>query len=323
VRTILMRIGTALMLLLLGFIVAEPTLIAQVPAFEVASIKLSRMSVADFITQPRFAFVCLVPCVPGERVRIDGDRLDIRFMSPDRLILLAYRIKPYQLFGPSWMQTQKFDIAAKIPSGVTKDKVPEMVQALLAERFKLAIHRENKEQSVYALVVGKSGLNLEESTANSDAPNPDKPGNRKIYTPEGEATEDSDGNTVVSGGQLGPIEILRGSDGITRTLMLGLTMPGLAELLTPHEDHLVVDRTNLMGIYRFEYDHARSLGSPAKGVPLGGQAAGSPSEVRMPGDSFGDPLFQAIKKAGLKLEPSKALVETITVDHLEKTPSEN
>lgn len=160
------------------------------------------MSVGDFI-RPGFAFVCLVPCVPGERVNIDGAQLDIRFMSLDRLLLLAYRIRPNQLSGPGWMQTQRFDIVAKIPSGVSKDQVPEMVQALLAGRFKLTIHRENKEQSVYALVVGKSGFSLEESKADSDAPGPVKPGSRKLYTPQGQATRDSNGNIGVSGGQFG------------------------------------------------------------------------------------------------------------------------
>ncbi len=55
------------------------------------------------------------------------------------------------------MAQQRFEIQAKIPDGVSEDKVPEMLQALLAERFKLVIHRDKKELPVYALIVGKNG----------------------------------------------------------------------------------------------------------------------------------------------------------------------
>jgi uncharacterized protein (TIGR03435 family) len=56
-----------------------------------------------------------MPCTPGERLTVDGARVDIRFMSFYRLILIAYRIKPYQLSEPDWMkQSSRFDIMAKI-----------------------------------------------------------------------------------------------------------------------------------------------------------------------------------------------------------------
>jgi len=134
---------------------------AQTPAFEVASIKTA----ADPGRQP---ILCLAPCVPGERFTVDGARVDIRFMSLRRLILLAYRIEPYQLSGPEWMGTPKFDIVAKIPAGVSKERVPEMLQSLLAERFKLAVHRDSKEQQVYALVLGKNGPKLAPSGTEGD-----------------------------------------------------------------------------------------------------------------------------------------------------------
>src|SRR5271154_1013421 len=105
---------------------------AQASAFDVASVKPA----ADPGMVP---MICLVPCSPGERLTVEGARVDIRYMSLSRLILTAYRLKPYQLSGPDWMKTQRFDIMAKVPEGVSKDKVPEMLQALLAERFQLSI----------------------------------------------------------------------------------------------------------------------------------------------------------------------------------------
>jgi uncharacterized protein (TIGR03435 family) len=111
--------------------------------------------------------------------------------------------------------------------------------------------------------------------------------------------------------------------------MLKITMPGLADLLTPHEDRPVVDMTNLTGAYRFTFeivpptpsgDGGRKGGPPADGG--GGRDGGGPG-ADAPRDVFGDALFQALEKAGLKLEKSKAPVATIIVDHLEKTPTEN
>src|SRR5690242_271460 len=93
-------------------------------AFEVASIKKG-------VEPERTPMICLVPCTPGERFTVQGSRVDIRYMSIEKLIVTAYGIKPYQLIGPDWMRSERFDIQAKIPEGVSKDRIPEMLQALL------------------------------------------------------------------------------------------------------------------------------------------------------------------------------------------------
>jgi uncharacterized protein (TIGR03435 family) len=77
----------------------------------------------------------------------------------------AYGVKDYQVAGPDWLTSQKFDIVAKAEAPVPEDRLMVMLQALLAERFKLAIHRETKERAVYALVTGKSGPRLHEVEA--------------------------------------------------------------------------------------------------------------------------------------------------------------
>src|SRR3984957_4868994 len=112
-------------LVALSLAVAAQVPDAHAPAFEVASVKPA----AD---PERVPMICLVPCSPGERLTVEGTRVDIRYMSLSRLILTAYRLKPYQLSGPDWMKTQRFDILAKIPEGGSKDQVPEMLQSLLA-----------------------------------------------------------------------------------------------------------------------------------------------------------------------------------------------
>jgi uncharacterized protein (TIGR03435 family) len=81
------------------------------------------------------------------------------------LIRFAYGVKDYQLTGPDWLATQRFDIVAKAEAPVPDDQLMAMLQTLLAERFKLAIHRETKERTVYELVVGKNGPRLHEVEA--------------------------------------------------------------------------------------------------------------------------------------------------------------
>jgi uncharacterized protein (TIGR03435 family) len=267
---------------------------------------------------------CIVPCAPGERLTVVGSRVDIRFMSLYTLMVTAYRIKTYQLSGPDWMRSQRFDIAAKIPDGVSKNRVPEMLQALLAERFKLSIHRENKEQAVYALVVGKNGSKLHESTAEADTLVPDTPGSRALHTPQGDGRMLENGGFVVTDGAYGPMRGGRGPKGGMKIEFLKLTMPGLAEVLAPHVERPVVDMTNLKGGYYFASENqppSGGGGSRKGGPPEGGRVDGDGPGPRP--DPLGEALFTAIEKAGLKLEARKAPVETIVVDRLEKTPTEN
>jgi uncharacterized protein (TIGR03435 family) len=70
------------------------------------------------------------------------------------------------------MSGEMFDIQAKLPPGASEDQVPEMLQALLADRFKLTIHREHKDQTVLALVVAKAGLKVKEAVPDAETPAP-------------------------------------------------------------------------------------------------------------------------------------------------------
>jgi len=69
--------------------------------------------------------------------------------------------------GPGWLDLDRFDISTKAPVGTPEDTGRRMLQAMLAERFKLAIHREEKPVPVYALTVGKRGAKLKESEGES------------------------------------------------------------------------------------------------------------------------------------------------------------
>jgi uncharacterized protein (TIGR03435 family) len=121
---------------------------AQQPAFEVASINPS-----DYQGGPLRI-----------TARITADGIDFSNVTPKLCIQRAYRLKPYQVIGPEWMDAERYMIVAKAAGAVPEDKLRLMLQVLLAERFKLAAHHETKEMPVYALVVSKSGPKLKEAT---------------------------------------------------------------------------------------------------------------------------------------------------------------
>ena len=133
---------------------------AAPPAFEVATIKLSPPMNPPAIMSGKMHI----------GMKIDAGRVDIGFMSMSDLICTAYKIKPFQLTGGDGPMGQRFDILAKMPDGATKEQVPDMLKALLAERFKLVVHREGKEHAIYALLVAKGGHKMKESVPDAPAP---------------------------------------------------------------------------------------------------------------------------------------------------------
>src|SRR5262249_4874450 len=75
---------------------------------------------------------------PGSK---DPTRIQYENMSVTNLIVLAYDLKRYQYSGPSWLESERFDVTAKIPEGATREQFRVMMQNLLAERFKMVVHR--------------------------------------------------------------------------------------------------------------------------------------------------------------------------------------
>ncbi len=262
---------------------------------------------------------CIVPC-SGERMTVVGSRVDIRFMTLEQLIARAYRIRSYQLAGPDWMRAVRFDIEAKIPDGASKEQAPEMLQTLLAERFRLTLHPEKRERPVYALMVGKNGVRLREAGPAPKAPAPG--GGAILYTPRGEGRTIEGGGFEVNDAEFGSVRGGRGPGGVMKFEFQRLAMSGLADLLTPHLDRPVVDRTGLKGSYYLAVENRPRTAEEGqrKGGP---QEAQDGLEVRRLPDPFGDGLLAAIAKAGLELKAARAPVEMLVVDHVEKAPAAN
>jgi uncharacterized protein (TIGR03435 family) len=118
---------------------------------------------------------------------IDALRAEFLYLDLKSLMTYAYGVKPYQITGPDWMQTARFDIVGKMPEGSKKEDAPKMLQALLEERFMLKTHRTSAEHPVLALVVGKGGPKLKASADKPvaiDESAPLKPGELKMDSAE-------------------------------------------------------------------------------------------------------------------------------------------
>jgi uncharacterized protein (TIGR03435 family) len=231
------------------------------------------------------------------------------------LLRWAYDLRPYQISGPAWIDTERYEIAAKLPEGATKEQVPAMLQALLAERFGLVVHRETKELPVYALVVAKGGAKLKSSAAGEDGA-----GAPKLVRGANGYPEIAPGSEVPRTYQV----VLGGPDGLLYKLWARReTMQQLADRLSSQLARAVVDRTGLAG----GYDFSLSWTIEAAGgvVP---RTEPPPDEIEMyPSPVLKDPglsLFTAVQgQLGLKLEAGKGPVETLVIDKVERVPTGN
>src|SRR5258705_452648 len=77
------------------------------------------------------------------------------------LLIQAYGLKRYQYLVPSWMETERYDVTAKMPPGTTSAQRNAMIQHLLAERFRIQFHHESREMTVFDLVVAKGGPKMQ------------------------------------------------------------------------------------------------------------------------------------------------------------------
>ena len=130
---------------------------APAPKFEVPSIKPANLSAPP-------------PGRMGSHANISPGGLRCRNESLKELVEDAWSVGNYQITGgPGWISSARFDIDAKPAGAATREQLLQMLQALLADRFKLAVHRETKELPVYALVIGKGGAKFNRSTAATTA----------------------------------------------------------------------------------------------------------------------------------------------------------
>ena len=290
------------------------------PAFEVASIKKAEPLNVNAVLSGNLNI----------GMTIDAAMVKINSMTVSELLRVAYKVKSFQIDGPEWLGVDRFNIVAKMPAGASRDQVPQMIQALLAERFQLALHRSTDEKPAYALVVTKGGSKLKESAPedNTAAVSPGGPAAPLAPTPtdggaQVRAIATSDAKGVVSTKSINGNSKMIPSDSGMRIELTQMNTMGMLEILGRFVDRPIVDMTELKG----KYDLTLNVGledminlARAQGIAipqLPGNANGNAAE---PGSSS---IFAAIQPYGLKLEPRKLPVEMLIIDHVEKSPTEN
>ena len=113
---------------------------ANPPAFEVADIKPSDPS----------------NVMPGKGRMLPGGRIELPGMTLKNFIMFAYGVQEDMILGgPKWAGQDRFDVVAKAPPNASPETMRPMFQSLLAERFRLAIHREDQVRAAYVLTLGK------------------------------------------------------------------------------------------------------------------------------------------------------------------------
>jgi uncharacterized protein (TIGR03435 family) len=200
--------------------------------------------------------------------------------------------------GPAWINDDLFVIAATSPAEHLPRSQAErltMLRTLLADRFKLAVHRETKEVPMWALVIAKQNRRL----------------GPQLHPTDGDCA------TWITGGRRGapPLdstEVPCGRGMVTATAIRNsaITLSRFADLLSPRVERPVQDRTGLAGNYYLSLEWRPEAGPP--GSPDAGVSDGLPTSI-----------FTALQEQlGLKLESIKGSEDIIVIDHAERpTPN--
>ncbi|HEX3746070.1 MAG TPA: TIGR03435 family protein [Bryobacteraceae bacterium] len=228
----------------------------------------------------------------GVDVRADGARMELRCWSLMRLIVKAYGIQDCRLAGTDGMGLNDipFDIQATLPPGTAPKDIPEMLQAMLSDRFGLKMHAETRNLRGFSLTVAKGGPKIQPAAE----PAPDRePDAADLLADNLKAW-----GVSVFGRTLG---------GNFRMKFDALPMGRLTTFLESHLGAPVADRTGLAGDYQvmLEYDPGLDRRGPS---------------LR---DQGGSDLFLAVRRLGLKLDPQSVRTSVLVVDRLETTPTAN
>lgn len=252
-------------------------LLAQTPQprFEVASVKPLDMTLADLLR------------TNYRSVSITDSRVELKGQTLPELIALAWNLTQDRVMNvPESVRGLFFDVQAIVPQGASKDTIPVMMQALLAERFKLSTHSAEETRSTYRMTVGKGTAKLQPATGAG-------PGKCAV---EGDhrmcraMTMAEFATTLSQIGQIG--RAAANSSG-----------SGAAAILEWIIDRPVEDATGLQGRFDFPFDYNRV-----------GPASADTPPVR---------VVDAVTALGLRLDSMKQTFPTVVVEHVEKTPTSN
>ncbi len=286
--------------------------VAQDPQFEVATVRPS----GPQSTGPAGAR----QWKSGGAGSKDPERLTYTLMPLRVLLMDAYGVQPDQIAGPAgidagpaWID-KRYDVAAKVPAGATREEQYLMLRSLLIERFHMSVRLEPRELPGYVLTIAKGGSKLKESAAGlkESVADPDvtrSPGLAACRPPL-----DKDGvPQLPAAAPCGPIGAHPRDSGKTYIVARQIPMARFVVALRPSlpvGTQRIADKTGLTGNYDFH------LGFSGTGF----SANASPGQ-----DPSGLPdIFAALEEQlGLKLEKAKLSINMVIVDHADKVPAEN
>jgi uncharacterized protein (TIGR03435 family) len=295
------RVVLALMLLLRA---------AAGQEFEVAAIKPNKS------TNPPYSNF---PLGPGDVYVPNGGLFSATNFPLFTYIVFAYKIKGNQTQYllprlPIWVTSERFDIQARAGGNPGKDQMRLMMKSLLADRFKLAIHTEEREVPVFAFVLSKAartGPHLQPHPQNSpcstNAAPQSEPGSAQAPTLQQTI---SDGLPALCNGIFG---MPPSAPDRLRFAGRNVTIDFIADSLSAATNlgRPMIDQTGLSGGFDFTLEWAREMPPPVQ------PAANAPPDSL--GPSFEEALQQQL---GIKLRSTKGPVSVLVVDHVER-PSEN
>jgi uncharacterized protein (TIGR03435 family) len=208
------------------------------------------------------------------------------------LVMRAYDVEYDRVTGLN-SRTELYDIAAKVPQGATKDQFRVMLQKLLSNRFDMSLHRETKQMQAYELVVEKNGPKMKKSLTGEAAQGATASNSSPTIL-------DAEGFPILPTGQSGFASV----NGRARMQVTNETMDQLAGKLENQLDRPVINATRVAG--RYDY------GLYWAGLSVDGT------------DDAGPNLFSAVRsQLGLRLQPRKAAVSIVVIDHVDPVPTEN
>jgi|SRR5579862_9877633 len=199
-------------------------------------------------------------------------------------IEVAYAVELDQIEGPTWINTQRYDIAAKVPANATKEQFRIMLQELLAERFQVVLHHAMRIKPIYQLVLAPGGHKLKPSTSLVSMTNQVTTGNHlRLQSNESFDVFVARLRTFLS------LSILTG----------GQTIPATTTR--------IADETGITGRYEIVLEYSRSTPSGA-----GDEVGDRPD------------FFTALREQlGLRMVEAKISVDTIVVDSANRIPTDN
>jgi uncharacterized protein (TIGR03435 family) len=218
------------------------------------------------------------------------------------LIEMAWNVNDYQLSGgPGWATSNRYDIDARTDMDASFEQMRPMLQALLEDRFQLAVHRESKDLPVYALVVAKGGIKLKASAKE----------NCVTRDPAAPPLAPAPGQTLLSlcGGLVTSPRSLNGT---------AISMEQLATALSNTMQRTVIDQTGFTGVFDVHLEWTEDQSTPGFYAP---GLAPRPSALPVEGSS--PTVFTTLQEQlGLKLESTKGPVTILVIDHAVR-PSAN